>query len=143
MNPLNPLAPYITMIKWALAIALPAAIFAAGYLKGHAPVDGLRSQIKSLSAERDQAKDDADAKGRGLAIALEGLASAELTFRQMDARAQAQAAAADRMQAKGERAAAEAVKENIKLHGDIAAMNKAIELERGYQNCNLTGVPLQ
>lgn len=143
MTFLNPIAPYMAIIKWVAALAIPLLIFAAGYNRGHAPVGGLRDQVKVLTGQRDTAVEDASAKGKALDIALDGLASARRTFLQLDAAAEAEAAAADRMQAMGERAAAVAVKENIQLHGDIAALNKQIEAERGLEDCAITGVPLQ
>lgn len=143
---LNPLRPYMQILRWVLALAIPLALIGGGWYWGHRQVPALRDAVRQAADQREALAAQLDAHRTALAIANRGLAAAADSFRRISQAAKSEAAQADLDHARAVREAAVAVKAQSQLQADIAALNRTLQAERagcvdaGRPVC---GVPLE
>lgn len=129
---LGPLAPYAVIIGWVVRLLIPVALVGGGFAWGHAGVSERDDKIASLTTTLANVTNESNNYRDAYTLANTGLLGARNTFLGLEADYKLQAAEGDRQIAAGDRAAAEAVKDNAVLHVRIDALNRKIkELSTG------------
>lgn len=118
---------WLNPYTWLGAALIVAGLVFGGWLWGHSDVAERDATITTLDADLKAARNSANLYHDAFDIANDGLLKARNTFLGLEADANLQQAQGDRAIAAGERAAAEAVKDNASLRARIAKLNNDIK----------------